>query len=166
MKVTRSANGLEIELSGEEETEAIGCVMADLAAPDTVIGLIGDLGSGKTRLSRAIAEALGVPTATVSSPTYVLIQEYDGRLPVFHFDAYRLGGPDDFDALGASEYFRAGGVCLIEWADLVFDRIPTDSWIVRIATTGPNSRSITIEGPDTETMARGLARFDVEGRST
>ena len=88
-------------------------------APGTVIGLIGPLGAGKTRLTRAIAEALGVDPGAIASPTFVLIHEYEGRIPVYHFDAYRLGGPDDFEALGASDYWDGGGVCLVEWADLV-----------------------------------------------
>ena len=113
-----------------------------------MIGLIGDLGAGKTRLVRAFAEALGVDPSAIASPTYVLIHEYDGRLPIYHFDAYRLAGPDDFDALGAPEYFASGGICLVEWADLVLDRLPPDAWLIRLTTEdGPTSRSATLEAP-------------------
>jgi tRNA threonylcarbamoyladenosine biosynthesis protein TsaE len=138
---------LRLTLGSEAETEALGRALARIAEPGLVVGLIGDLGAGKTRLVRAIAEALGVDPAAIASPTFVLIHEYGGRLPIYHFDAYRLASPDDFDALGAPEYFAAGGICLVEWADLVLDRLPADAWRVRLASTGPTSRSVSIEGP-------------------
>jgi tRNA threonylcarbamoyladenosine biosynthesis protein TsaE len=90
---------------------------------------------------------MGVDPDDVTSPTYVLIHEYAGILPIYHFDAYRLSGPDDFDALGAPEYFASDGVCLVEWADLVLDRLPPDAWLVRLTPTGPTSRSATVEAP-------------------
>ncbi len=140
---------LRLELETEADTDALGRALAPLAGPGLVIGLIGDLGAGKTRLVRAIAGALGVDPAEVTSPTYVLIHEYAGTLPISHFDAYRLSGPDDFDALGASEYFASGGLCLVEWADLVLDRLPADAWLIRLTATGPTSRTVTIEAsPD------------------
>lgn len=138
---------LLIALAHEADTDALGRALASLAEPGLVIGLIGDLGAGKTRLARALAEALGVAPEAIGSPTFVLIHEYAGTLPIYHFDAYRLAGPDDFDALGAAEYFGAGGLCLVEWADLVLDRLPADAWLVRLAATGPTSRSASIEAP-------------------
>ena len=138
---------LTLFLDAESATDALGRALASLAGPGQVIGLIGELGAGKTRLVRAFAEALGVEPSAIASPTYVLIHEYAGRLPVYHFDAYRLVGPDDFDALGAAEYFASGGICLVEWADLVLDRLPPDAWLVRLTTTGPTSRSAAIEAP-------------------
>jgi tRNA threonylcarbamoyladenosine biosynthesis protein TsaE len=138
---------MTLELGTEVDTDALGRTLARLAAPGQVIGLIGDLGAGKTRLVRAIAEALGVEPVDVTSPTYVLIHEYAGTLPIYHFDAYRLASPDDFDALGAPEYFASGGLCLVEWADLVLDRLPPDTWLVRLTPTGPTSRDATLEAP-------------------
>ena len=79
--------------------------------------------------------------------TFVLIHEYEGIIPVYHFDAYRLGGPEDFEALGASDYWDGGGVCLVEWADLVRDRLPRDAWSVTIEPTGPASRRVAIGFP-------------------
>src|SRR5215204_5605796 len=100
-----SGMNLTVDVLSEVETDRLGRALADLVAPGIVIGLVGPLGAGKTRLTRAIAEALGVDPEAISSPTFVLIHEYEGHIPVYHFDAYRLGGPDDFEALGASDYW-------------------------------------------------------------
>jgi tRNA threonylcarbamoyladenosine biosynthesis protein TsaE len=148
-----------IELPDEATTEALGRALASIAKPGLVIGLMGDLGAGKTRLVRAMAEALGVEPGAIASPTFVLIHEYAGQLPIYHFDAYRLAGPDDFDALGAPEYFASGGLCLVEWADLVLDRLPGDAWLVRLSATGPTSRVATIEAPPDD-LARLASAFD------
>jgi tRNA threonylcarbamoyladenosine biosynthesis protein TsaE len=152
---------LRRELPRESDTDALGRVLAGLAFPGQVIGLIGDLGAGKTRLARAFAEALGVDPAAIASPTFVLIHEYVGRLPIYHFDAYRLTGPDDFDALGAAEYFAASAVCLVEWADLVLDRLPADAWFIRLTTTGPTSRSVSIEAPPADLARLATALLTV-----
>lgn len=148
MQIDQGPGQTSIALASEAETQALGSAIARECGPGRVIGLIGGLGAGKTRLCRAIAEALGVDPGAIASPTFVLVHEYEGRLPVYHFDAYRLAGPDDFDALGAGEYFEAGGVCLVEWADRVFDRLPPDAWLVAIESTGPDSRSVVIRGDD------------------
>src|SRR5947208_17070967 len=122
MQIERTDQGLTIVVASEAETEDVGRALAAVVGPGTVIGLVGTLGAGKTRLVRALAEALGVDPRAISSPTFVLIHEYEGRMPIFHFDAYRLAGPEDFDSLGASDYWSAWpGGCLIEWADLVAD---------------------------------------------
>jgi len=138
---------LIVTVGDEAETENLGRALAQVVEPGDVIGLVGTLGAGKTRLARAIAEALGVDPGAISSPTFVLIHEYEGeRFPVFHFDAYRLEGPSAFDALGASDYWtEAAGLCLIEWADLVEDRLPERTWWVRITQTEePSGRLVTI----------------------
>jgi tRNA threonylcarbamoyladenosine biosynthesis protein TsaE len=142
-----SSLGFGIVVESEAETDRLGRALADVVSPGTVIGLIGPLGAGKTRLTRAIAEALGVDPGAIASPTFVLIHEYEGSIPVYHFDAYRLRGPDDFEALGASDYWDGGGVCLVEWADLVRDQLPRDAWIVTIEPTGPESRRVQIGFP-------------------
>ena len=105
--------------------------------PGVVIGLVGPLGAGKTRLVRAIAEALGVDPAAISSPTFVLIHEYEGRLPIYHFDAYRLENPRAFEDLGVAEYWGRDGVCLVEWADRVRGLLPDDCWMITLEPTGP-----------------------------
>lgn len=162
MRIERTAEGLAIEAETEVETERVGRGLAVCAGPGTVIGLVGPLGAGKTRLVRAIAEALGVDPGAIASPTFVLIHEYQGRLPVYHFDTYRLAGPGLFEALGPEEYWDAGGVCLVEWADRVAGLLPPDAWWIAIATTGATSRRFTIRMPDADRLAVGLG-FDAKG---
>jgi tRNA threonylcarbamoyladenosine biosynthesis protein TsaE len=147
MQAARTPDGLSIELASEDDTARLGCVLASLVEPGVVLGLVGPLGAGKTRLIRAIAEALGVDPQAISSPTFVLIQEYDGRLPVYHFDAYRLPTPEAFEDLGVADYWDAGGVSLVEWADRVCALLPDDCWTITLCPTGPTSRSVLIVLP-------------------
>jgi len=145
---------LSVALDSEADTEAFGRALAVVVRPGVVIGLVGTLGAGKTRLVRALAEALGVDPGAISSPTFVLIHEYDGRLPIYHFDAYRLANPDEFDALGSSDYWADGeGLCLIEWADLVADRLPRSTWWVRIDLAGETGRLVRFESPEADRLA-------------
>ncbi len=119
MDVTTTSTGLSIELASENDTARLGQALAGLVEPGVVIGLIGPLGAGKTRLVPPIAEALEVDPGAISSPTFVLIHEYQGRLPVYHFDTYRLPSAAAFEELGVAEYWDRSGVCLVEWADRV-----------------------------------------------
>src|SRR5437667_1838541 len=139
-------NGVEIIVSDLAGTEALGRRLAGVLFGGAVVALIGPLGAGKTHLVRAIAEGLGIVDArVVSSPTFVLIQEYAARLPVYHFDAYRLRSAEDFFDLGAHEYFEGSGVCLVEWADRVEACLPRDHLRITIGVTGENSRRFVIE---------------------
>lgn len=106
--------------------------------------MIGTLGAGKTRLVQAIATALGVEPADVLSPTYVIVHEYHGRRPIYHFDAYRLKDDDEFLELGPEEYFDSDGITLIEWADRVERCLPRERLEVRIEVTGPTTREVHI----------------------
>lgn len=137
----------EFLLVDEAGTDRLGSILASFARPGLVIALVGTLGAGKTRLARAFAAALGVPPDEVSSPTYVLIHEYAGRLPIFHFDTYRLTDAASFDDLGAADYLEGDGVCLVEWADRVADRLPSDTWWVRLEPAGPTRRGLTLKAP-------------------
>ncbi|GAB6158458.1 tRNA (adenosine(37)-N6)-threonylcarbamoyltransferase complex ATPase subunit type 1 TsaE [Desulfotomaculum varum] len=105
------------------ETRQLGQKMAGLLQAGDIICLNGDLGAGKTAFSQGVAEGLGI-NGPVTSPTFTLINEYEGRLPLYHFDVYRLEGPADMEDLGYEEYFYGQGVCLIEWAQRVADILP------------------------------------------
>ena len=113
-----------IILKNEQETQELGKRLAEQFKPNTVVALTGDLGAGKTALAKAIARGLGV-TETITSPTFTIVQEYEtGRLPLFHFDVYRVSDEDELFEIGFEDYFKKGGICLIEWADLVEDMLP------------------------------------------
>ncbi|NOX55249.1 MAG: tRNA (adenosine(37)-N6)-threonylcarbamoyltransferase complex ATPase subunit type 1 TsaE [Planctomycetes bacterium] len=127
-----------------EHTQQIGRWLADVLEPGAVVAIRGELAAGKTVLVRAIAEALGADSEEVASPTFVLVREYAGRLPIYHADAYRLKGPDEFIDLGGDEYLFGDGVCLIEWADRVASILPDDRLEVQIEITGEQSRRIRI----------------------
>jgi tRNA threonylcarbamoyladenosine biosynthesis protein TsaE len=130
-----------ITIANLHETEAFGRRLGPHLFPGAVIALIGSLGAGKTHLVRAIAEGLGIAnSAIVNSPTFVLIQEYDARLPIYHFDAYRLKNEAEFADLGVHEYFAGQGVCLVEWADKVPTCLPRERLEIRITIIGEVSR--------------------------
>ncbi|MBQ1489659.1 MAG: tRNA (adenosine(37)-N6)-threonylcarbamoyltransferase complex ATPase subunit type 1 TsaE [Eubacterium sp.] len=117
----------EIHIHSEEETRAFGHELARRAQPGCILALIGDLGTGKTTLTRYIAEGLGV-TEPVTSPTFTIVKEYrSGRLPLYHFDVYRLSDGEELFQTGAEEYFDAGGVCVIEWADRIAEVLPDET---------------------------------------
>jgi tRNA threonylcarbamoyladenosine biosynthesis protein TsaE len=140
-------------------TEALGRALGRELQPGTVVALIGDLGAGKTHLTRAIAEGLGIrnPDA-VNSPTFVLIQEYDGPTPLYHFDAYRLTGDREFQELGSDEYFDGRGVCVVEWADRVPASLPPDRIVIRLQATTATARSVELSATGVRSAAM-LARF-------
>jgi tRNA threonylcarbamoyladenosine biosynthesis protein TsaE len=140
------SESLTLELSDLAATEALGHELAALLFPGAVVALVGPLGAGKTHLVRAVAAGLGAAEEAVSSPTFVLIQEYDGRLPVYHFDAYRLRSADEFADLGAHEYFEGRGVSLVEWADRVERCLPAEHLRVTLSVTGETRRRAVIEG--------------------
>lgn len=134
------------ELDDLSATETFGRRLGALLFPNAVIALNGPLGAGKTHLSRAIAEGLAIANpAAVTSPTFTLIHEYPARLPIFHFDAYRLSGPDAFLDLGVSEYYEAGGVCLIEWADRVEAALPEERLTIRLEVVGEDARRVNLD---------------------
>src|SRR5262249_51179909 len=116
-----------IDLPDLAATTALGRRLGRLLFPGAVVALIGPLGAGKTHLARAIAEGLDIPDSrVVSSPTFVLIQEYQARLPIYHFDAYRLRSETEFFDLGGHEYFEGSGASLVEWADRVAGCLPAE----------------------------------------
>lgn len=129
----------------ESDTNRLGAALADALLPGMVVALDGPLGAGKTRLVQAVAVALGVPREAVTSPTFVMVNEYtQGRLPVYHFDAYRVRDLDEFSELGADEYFFSSGVCLVEWGERVAAALPADRLDIEIEVTGESGRQFAI----------------------
>lgn len=139
---------MEYFTNSPEETEALGEALGKVLSPGTVLAYEGDLGAGKTAFTRGIARGLGV-REPVTSPTYTIVNEYlSGRIPLFHFDMYRLSGADDLFDIGWEDYLERGGVCAVEWSETVKEAL-TDTVRVRIEKTGDDSRKITVEGGDT-----------------
>lgn len=128
------------ETQSVEETQRLGATLASVLEAGTVLALSGNLGAGKTHFTQGIASGLGVDRRLVNSPTFSLVQEYAGRLPVFHFDTYRLKNLDEFIDLGFDEYLSLRGVCIIEWAERVAEVLPTDTLRIRITTIGETTR--------------------------
>lgn len=128
-----------------EETMAIGERLAKSLAKGSVVALIGDLGSGKTVLTKGIAKGLGVRNARyVNSPTFVIIKEYTGKLPLYHFDVYRLTKAGMIDMENFEEYFYGDGVSVVEWADKIIDSLPSKRIEVRMKVAGEGARKIEI----------------------
>lgn len=134
-----------ISIKGVDEMRELGLELAAALEPGDIIAMVGNLGTGKTTLSKYIAEGLGV-TEALSSPTFNIVKEYgSGRLPLFHFDVYRLSSGDDLVDIGAEDYLYGDGVCLIEWADIVADILPEETIVIRLE-YGENegAREVTI----------------------
>jgi len=128
-----------------EETEALGGKLALRLKPGDVIAFYGDLGAGKTAFTRGLAKGLGI-CEPVTSPTYTIVNEYlSGRMPLFHFDMYRLGSADELFDIGWEDYLERGGVCAVEWSENVEEALE-DAIRVSIHRLGDQEREITIEG--------------------
>lgn len=135
---------LPCETDSPEATHALGQQLAARLQPGDVVALYGELGTGKTQLVKGIAAGLGLPDAIVSSPTFTLVHEYlGGRLPLYHFDAYRLHSLEEFYDLGYEEYFYSHGVCVVEWADRIAPLLPPHTLHLHLAHLGGNRRRIT-----------------------
>ena len=138
---------IRFNTTSPEQTESFGYELAKSLCGGDVIALTGDLGAGKTCLTRGIARGLG-STSHVSSPTFTIVNEYDGgRLMLFHFDTYRLSDSYEFEAAGLDEYFGYGGLCVIEWSNIIDDILPEDSLRINIEGVS-SSRTFEATGPD------------------
>lgn len=132
-----------------EETEQLGEQLGRTLRPGSVVAYRGDLGMGKTAFTRGLARGLGC-TCRVTSPTFTIVNEYSGALPLFHFDMYRLDSSDELFDIGWEDYLSRGGVCAVEWSERVEDALPDDTLWVSIARgTGENDRIITVTGGET-----------------
>ena len=136
---------MEFLTNSPEETEKVGAALGKILSPGTVIAYRGDLGAGKTAFTRGLARGLGY-AEPVTSPTYTIVNEYlGGRLPLFHFDMYRLASSDDLWDIGWDDYLDRNGVCAVEWSENVADALE-DAILITIHKTGETSRRIVIEG--------------------
>ncbi len=136
---------MEFITHSPRQTEAVGAALGKIIEPGTVIAYLGDLGAGKTAFTRGLAQGLGA-TDMVTSPTYTIVNEYlSGRLPLFHFDMYRLSSSDDLWDIGWEDYLDRGGVCAVEWSENVADALE-NAITVNIAKLGDEVRKITISG--------------------
>ena len=136
---------MELITNSPEETERVGMALGAVLTPGTILAYEGDLGAGKTAFTRGLARGLGA-NEQVTSPTYTIVNEYlSGRLPLFHFDMYRLASAEDLWDIGWEDYLERGGVCAVEWSENVREAME-DAITVRIEKLGEDSRRITIEG--------------------
>lgn len=135
--------------TSEQETEALGEALVKQLAPGTVVAFTGDLGAGKTAFVRGMARGLGIQ-ARVTSPTFTIVNEYEGgRLPLFHFDLYRLGSAEELFDIGWEDFLRRGGICAVEWSENVSDALEEGTVFIDIRRgNGPNDRIITGKGAE------------------
>lgn len=133
--------------TNERETSALGERLAEKLSPGAVVAMYGGLGAGKTAFTRGVAKGLGL-TCRVSSPTFTIVNEYLGRVPLFHFDMYRLADADELFEIGWEDYLVRGGVCVVEWSENVEGAFPPGTVTVRIEKTGDEERRIEIEGAE------------------
>ncbi len=136
---------MKIITRSPQETLEIGRKLAEKLVPDSVITLNGNLGAGKTVFTKGIALGLGI-SDTVKSPTFTIICQYEGRLPLYHMDAYRIFGDEEFEMTGGKELLTGGGVCVIEWSDNIADSMPDNRIDVTVNVIGPEEREIEIKG--------------------
>lgn len=121
-----------VYIKNESETEAFGIELAKTLNAGDIVALIGDLGTGKTALTRYIAKGLGI-NERINSPTFTIVKEYaEGRLPLYHFDVYRVSDADELFNIGIDDYFFGEGVCVVEWADLISDILPENTKYINI----------------------------------
>ena len=136
---------LNIQTKSPEETELAGVALAKSLVAGVVVAMYGELGAGKTAFVRGMARGLGSPSR-VTSPTFTIVNEYEGSLPLFHFDMYRLGSADELFDIGWDDYLTRGGICVVEWSENVSEAFDGSEVRVIIEKLGENERSITIEG--------------------
>ena len=141
---------MEFLSHSEEETERLGERLGRVLPAGTVLAYVGTLGAGKTAFTRGLARGLGC-TCRVTSPTFTIVNEYAGKIPLFHFDMYRLASSDELFDIGWEDYLSRGGVCAVEWSERVSDALPDDAVRVSIARgAAENERCITVENAPSE----------------
>jgi len=149
----------ELVTLSAEETHALGAALGQILAAGDFIALIGDLGAGKTHFVKGVAAGLGVPDDDpVTSPTYTLLNIYPGRIPLYHFDLYRLASAEQVDDLGFAEYFSGDGVCLVEWAERLGYILPSEHLSINFFHSGDDRRRLVFStaGARAEMLVRNL----------
>ena len=137
---------MKFHTKSAEETIALGKRLGSFLKKGDVVALQGSLAAGKTTITKGIALSLGVKD-TITSPTFCLISEYEGRIPLYHFDVYRLQGADDFANLGADDMIYGDGVCLIEWSEKIMDELPKKTIVIRleVSKSADSERDVFVE---------------------
>lgn len=139
-------SAITLEAESLDRTQAIGRALGAVLRVGDVIGLIGPLGAGKTALTKGIAAGAGVEDPRrVTSPTFVIVNEYDGAVHIYHIDAYRLGSAAELDALGLDEFIESGAI-IVEWADRVADALPAERLTITIEPVGEQERTLRLHG--------------------
>lgn len=148
---------MEYRSASPQETHVLAQRLGELATPGTVLVLDGPLGAGKTSFVQGLARGLGI-TGVVNSPTFTIVKEYRGRLPLYHFDLYRLEDAEELWELGLEEYLAAGGVCALEWGERAQGLLPRERMHIRLEHMGEDKRSIrfTPVGPEHSKLAEEL----------
>jgi len=136
---------MTITTHSEQETEQLGYDLAGKLQPGTVLALYGDLGAGKTAFTRGLAKGLGI-RARVTSPTYTIVNEYHGAVPLIHFDMYRLSSSDELFEIGWEDYLQRGGIIAVEWSEHVEGAFPPETIRIQIEKNGETKRVITVTG--------------------
>jgi len=139
---------LKLISDSREQTLEMGRLIGAILERGDIVALIGELGSGKTCLTQGMAKGLGVEeNVPVVSPTFTLINEYPGKIPLIHLDVYRLSGPRDLEDMGYEEYFEGGGIIVIEWAEKIRDILPAKTLFISMRYIDENTREMILEGP-------------------
>lgn len=145
--IGEAASTLTLTSEGADETIHIGRKIGRFLQKGDIVALIGELGSGKTCITQGIAKGLNVPESYyVTSPTFTLINEYPGEMPLYHLDIYRLSGSQDLIDIGYEEYFYGDGIIIIEWAEKIRDILPEDTLFIHLVYVDENTRTINISG--------------------
>ena len=144
---------LRLTSNSPEDTLSIARALGAALGPGDVVALTGELGAGKTLFCKGVGEALGIPPDRILSPTFTIVTEHAGPVPLTHIDVYRLSGAREADEIGMRELLPGVGVCLVEWAEKIEELLPTDCIQVKFTISGDDRREIAVEAPD-------LPRFD------
>jgi tRNA threonylcarbamoyladenosine biosynthesis protein TsaE len=138
---------IKTKLKSPHATLEFGEILGKYLTAGDIVALIGDLGTGKTQLAKGLARGVGVPEEyCITSPTYIIVNEYQGRIPLYHFDLYRLEGNSDLENLGYEEYFEGKGVTVIEWAEKIAHLLPENRMEIHISHLGNDVREFEIIG--------------------